>query len=903
MAERNDVSSREDARLFRYRFGTAEFDEAQRELRVSGLTVELEQKPMQVLALMLRHVDEVVTRQELLDAAWEGRITVDQVLTNAIAKLRKALGDETGERIVTVPRSGYKLVGPLERTSAGRRHAGNFVLKAGAPVPKREHFVLESQLGSPRENELWLARQIKTQEPRVFKFAAEGERLTALKREATLSRLLRQSLGERADLVHLLDWNFEEPPFFLEWEYGGQNLAAWAAAGSALADMPLEQRLSMFLQIADAVAAAHSVGVLHKDLKPANVLVAARRDGGWQLRIADFGNAQLLEPGRLEELGITGLGMTASQGAAGDFQSGTPLYLAPELLAGHAPTVQSDVYALGLMLFQFAVAELRRPLAPGWENDVADALLREDIAASTDGNPARRLSSAAELAERLRARETRLRQRLLVQQVQQRAADAERELERSRARRPWLIVAAVSMVAALATLAVGLTISLWLYHDEKAALRNSQRDQARAEAINRFVNDDLLGAANPDHAGRGDKTTLKEVLARAAAKLDSRILDDRDTKGNIELTLGTAYFGLGDFQNSDIFLHRAVDSLKSSRGPNDDLTLYAQYRLACDLIQIAKFGDAQALLDETDRHAGARLDQPSRIALESQIAHGDYYKMQLIAEQALPHYLAAERTYAVVAPDDQILRFNIGSALSWCYIALGRVDEAERSLHALLGPDMGAELVGPKNWLLARLSYGRIQEKLLQFGDAERTLKEAIARGRDLLGPDSVMIAAALNQLGDVYTMQNEPAAAVAPLREAYEINRKQYGDDNQATVCAKANLGIQHYLIGQFAEAADTLSAARGEATKLLGADGPISQVIAYYLASADIETGRSVDAAGLLRGLDPKRLAEGEPDGDWEPRLQALNAEIALRSGNRSEELSLLRPAVQRMVSDKLP
>src|SRR3546814_17212387 len=106
-----------------------------------------------------------------------------------------------------------------------------------------------------------------------------------------------------------------------------------------------------------------------------------------------------MQPERLAELGITGLGLTVT--TPGGDSSGTPLYLAPELIAGQPPTVRSDLYALGILLYQLLVGDLRRPMAPGWERDVADPLLIDDITRATDGDPARRLGSVAALVERL----------------------------------------------------------------------------------------------------------------------------------------------------------------------------------------------------------------------------------------------------------------------------------------------------------------------------------------------------------------------------------------------------------------------------------------------------------------------------------------------------------------------
>lgn len=195
-------------------------------------------------------------------------------------------------------------------------------------------------------HEVWLARDGQTGERRIYKFCVEGARVAGLKREATLARLLRDTLGPREDLVHLIAWNFEEAPYFLESEYGGVNLCEWAEDRDQLTALGVDDRLGLFLQIADAVAAAHNVGVIHKDLKPSNLLISSTSTG-WRLRVADFGSGRLLNPERLAEFGLSKLSFTLTERRAADAAGGTLLYMAPELLAGAPATVQSDVYAAG----------------------------------------------------------------------------------------------------------------------------------------------------------------------------------------------------------------------------------------------------------------------------------------------------------------------------------------------------------------------------------------------------------------------------------------------------------------------------------------------------------------------------------------------------------------------------
>ena len=280
------------AKTYCWTFGNAEFDEARWQLRVAGQDVELERKPLEVLQYLLRHAGEAVTKEELISACWAGRFVVDAVLTNAVGKLRKALGDDAQDVVTTLPKVGYRLVVPVARRAVEFIPAAS-QLEVGSIVPRRPNWRLETPLARTEGNEVWLARHAKTRESRVFKFSLAGKGLHGLKREVTIARLLRDALGERSDFVPVLDWDFEEAPYFVESDYGGVSLDRWPTHG-AIKDVPIERRLALFVDAAEAVAAAHGIGVLHKDLKPANLLVDGEGEQA-RLRVADFGISRLFD--------------------------------------------------------------------------------------------------------------------------------------------------------------------------------------------------------------------------------------------------------------------------------------------------------------------------------------------------------------------------------------------------------------------------------------------------------------------------------------------------------------------------------------------------------------------------------------------------------------------------------
>src|ERR1700734_4212236 len=192
-----------------WRFGNYEFEELSRELRTDGRRIDLESKPLEILLQLLLHAGEVVTKEELLESVWPEVMVVDGSLATAVSKLRKGMGDEDHPAIVTVPRVGYRLAVPVYCKTVAAPAGPELGFKAGDLVLGREQWRLTRPMEISGSSEVWLAENPKTHEQRVFKFAGDGARLKGLKREITISRFLRESLGDRPEFVRILNGNFE----------------------------------------------------------------------------------------------------------------------------------------------------------------------------------------------------------------------------------------------------------------------------------------------------------------------------------------------------------------------------------------------------------------------------------------------------------------------------------------------------------------------------------------------------------------------------------------------------------------------------------------------------------------------------------------------------------------------
>jgi class 3 adenylate cyclase/serine/threonine protein kinase len=369
----------------------------------------------------------------------------------------------------------------------------------GQSIPGRDHWSLEKRLGVGGFCEAWLARRAKTHERRVFKFCFDADRLRSLRREVTLFRLLREAFGDRPDIARLHEFQLDRPPFFLESQYSELgDLTDWAESQGGIAALPLERRIEIVILAAEAVAAAHSVGILHKDIKPSNILMYAASDGTARPRLADFGIGILTDRTQLEGRGITAAGMTASSLTDNSSsRMGTRMYAPPELDAGKPFTMQGDVYALGVLLYQLVAGDFGRPLATGWERDITDDLLREDIAAATLGDLEQRLPAVSDLIERLGSLRSR------------RAARTEAEFaarrEASRRRRMRWALAATALTVFVAG------VASWALFKTSAALEETEASIRSLETY-LIADDELRGRNNllrrlrddeqPSHGGR-----------------------------------------------------------------------------------------------------------------------------------------------------------------------------------------------------------------------------------------------------------------------------------------------------------------------------------------------------------------------------------------------------------------
>jgi non-specific serine/threonine protein kinase len=880
-----------DTPNFIWRFADAEFDEARWSLKVRDQPVELEPRPLQVLRELLRCAGEVVRKDELVAAVYGHLHVTDGALNQAISKLRNALGDRDQTIIATVHRLGYRLAVPAKVRTASGSQAEPVTLQAGGILPGRDQWELVSPLGANRGVEVWLARHRKLGEQRVFKISADGARLSCLKREVTLCRMLREQLGERDDFVNVLDWNFEHAPFYIECEYGGVDLLQWWQAHGGPAGIPLEQRLGLLASVADSLGDAHAIGVLHKDLKPSNILVEATSDGRWRTRLADFGSAHLLHLDRLNEFGITRLGFTQTQAAISS--GGTPLYLAPEIIADGSATALSDIYALGVVLYQLVVGDLRKPLAPGWERDISDDVLRGDIAAAVDGNPQRRLASARELAQRLRQLDARREELRAQEQLHQHAANTARQLERLRARRPWVMTT-------VAALCAGLAVGGWFYFKALQSERAARAQAALAQSVSDFFSREVLSAAAPyDDIGKSTTPTVREAVDRALSRVGDRFREQPAIEAAIRATAGEVYGQLTDLPAAIAQDRKALALFRASLGADHPRSLQTQYWLSQDLTEASHFDEAAQLIAEADATRQRRGIDDARTlfaAYRARCFHGILTSHYAQAVGDCEATLASQRR---LDPNDRTGQFKWLANLATLYSRMGRFEQADplfaEGLATLRrnGSEASPTSVRFKNLYGINLVFER------RYEQAEPLLRDAYEAmiARD---PANLYAHETLGYLAMVYANTGRAKEALVASRTSYENYLRYAGPDSHYTALAAGLLGAHECATGACDSGIAHLESARANLARQLGDRHPQTQRLQFLLARALLDAEKPLDTAKhLLAGLDAEALETASPERDWAPRLDLLRGQLLAAEGRAADALQLLAPALARLQS----
>jgi serine/threonine-protein kinase len=373
--------------------------------------------------------------------------------------------------------------------------------------------------------------------------------------------------------------------------------------------LSLRGRLALFAKVADAVQFAHSRLVVHRDIKPSNILV----DGSGTPRLLDFGIAKLLDVREDESLGVT----------AADVRLFTPSYAAPEQFRGEPPTTATDVYALGVLLFELLTGQKPFDAASNARSGVERAVLE---------TPARAPSSvvaAKNEARRLRGDLDTIVLTALRKEPERRYASAQllgEDIARYLGGRPIkagpdsvryrmgkfirrnrsLVVAGV----AVAMLTLGFAITSGVQARRIGRERDrAEQERASAEQVLSVLTG-LFERGNPNTHPGGDTLRVTSLLDSAEAAV-STLADDATRQAALWRTVGRMRMARGEYARGLELLRRAYDRRRSAFGPDDIEAARIHHDLATGIVAYRGETNGQPMLDTVYRELRRLLGERS----------------------------------------------------------------------------------------------------------------------------------------------------------------------------------------------------------------------------------------------------------------------------------------------------